>query len=564
MVHDIHNTGAYYLARSLELHGVKQVFGLCGDHINSLYRALDLQGIEIIGTRTEPGAVQMADAYARTSGKLGVAVVTGCPGHSNALTGLSIAHNAQSPVLVISGLTPVDQRYRGGSQVLQQGDLARPISKWALEVPSAAHIPEIVTKAIQIATLGVPGPVSLSVPSDLLDLPVATGKDDPRNHIRAVATRDPIPSEISLSGQHIELVHQLLAASHRPVIILGNGARHDAARGELGPIVERLGIPVFTIDQARGLIPDDGRICFGYADPLFCRTFRSIKGADLIILAGASLDFHQCFGRSQLLDDHVRILQISTDAFTLSQCRHSDIAIHAAPVQVLRQVSRALGGKKAGWGDWLASMRSAYQDSAARWSLQVEQVADGQSIHPLELCASLQRHRKADTGIVIDVGDYVHWPRAYFPALSPGRWMDAVLIGNLGGAIPLGIGSLVANPQGEMWVFIGDGGFGFCSWDLEVAVERKLPLKIILGNDAGWGVEKRLQSKAYGKHVGCELRDVRYDKFADLIGAKGFFVEQRRELDAVVDAFVQAEGPALLNVKIRQEAGRPLIDFPRY
>jgi acetolactate synthase-1/2/3 large subunit len=142
--------------------------------------------------------------------------------------------------------------------------------------------------------------------------------------------------------------------------------------------------------------------------------------------------------------------------------------------------------------------------------------------------------------------------------------MDAVLIGNLGGSIPLGIGSQMAHGHGQTWAFIGDGGFGFYSWDLEVAVERRLPLKIILGNDACWGVEKRLQSNAFGEHVGCDLREVRYDKFAELVGARGIYVDDPSRLDAAVDELMAIEGPALLNVRIRSMAGRPLADFRRY
>ncbi|MBK6613704.1 thiamine pyrophosphate-binding protein [Ottowia sp.] len=211
----------------------------------------------------------MADAYARVTRSLGVAVVTGCPGHTNALTGMSVAMNAQSPVLVISGLTPVDQRDRGGSQVLHQADLARPVTKWALEVPSAVHMAEMVTKAIQIATSGTPGPVSLSVPSDVFEDTVQKAKDDPLDHLRQVTARAPLAVRTSLSADGLAQVRQLLQGASRPVLILGNGARRDGSAEQANAIVQKLGIPVFTIDQARGLVPDDGRHCFGYADPLF-------------------------------------------------------------------------------------------------------------------------------------------------------------------------------------------------------------------------------------------------------------------------------------------------------
>ena len=564
MNHDITSTGAQFLARALKKHGVRRVYGLCGDHINALYRALTLEEIQVVGTRTESGAVQMADAEARVSGRLAVAVVTGCPGHTNALTGLSIAQNAQSPVLLISGLTPVDQRDRGGSQVLHQADLARPVTKWALEVPSAMHMAEIVTKAIHIASSCTPGPVSLSVSADVLEHQITAGKDNPADHLRPVISRAPLPVTVSLAGESLELVRKLVEGASRPVLVLGTGARRDGSSQRAQATVERLAMPVFTIDQARGLVPDDGRLCFGYADPLFSRTFREVLDADLVILAGAAIDFHSCFGREQLLSSDVKILQITEDPVLLNQCRQSELAIQAPPMQVLAALAETVGAVSGRWSQWLGRMQRTYAENRDLWTVQCHGFDTDNTIHPLQVCTSLQRHQKADTGIIIDAGDYVHWARGFFPALAPGRWMDAVLIGNLGGSIPLGIGSQMAHGNGQTWAFIGDGGFGFSSWDLEVAVERNLPLKIFLGNDACWGVEKRLQQGAYGVDVGCDLREIRYDKFAEMLGATGVYVDDVKDLDAAVDRVVAAPGPALLNVRIRSGAGRPLADFPRY
>lgn len=566
MTTNVANTGAFFLARALKEHGVTRAFGLCGDHINSLYRAASLEGIEIIGTRSESGAVHMADAWARVTGTLGVAFVTGCPGHTNALTGMAVASNATSPVLVISGLTPVDQRERGGSQVLEQGALASPVTKWSLEVPSSEHLAEMVAKAIQIATTGSPGAVSLSVPTDVLDYPVsADASDSPDDHIREVVQRTPVRPDITLQQSVLTDIHQLLEAARTPIIIMGNGARHTANDG-LAQAASRLGVPVFTIDQARGLLPDDGEICFGYADPLFNRTFREAQRADTILLIGSSIDFHTCFGRKQLIDPKVRIIQISDDATVLNQCRQSQLTLFGPPAPIFAEIASKLDKlPQEAWLAWRNELKENFAKAKAGWRAEAEKYAQGDdTIHPLQLCRSLDRHRTADTSIMIDAGDFVHWPRAYFPALAPGRWMDAVLIGNLGGSLPLGIGSQIAHDKGQTWVFIGDGGFAFYSWDLEVAVQKQLPIKIILGNDAAWGIEKRLQLNHYGAHVGCELSEIRYDRFAEMLGAKGFHVDHIRDLDATVDQFISTPGPALLNVGIRKMASRPLADFQRY
>ncbi|PLC49862.1 hypothetical protein CR159_11285 [Pollutimonas subterranea] len=565
MTTDIVNTGAYFLARALKQHGVTRAFGLCGDHINSLYRAAALEGIEIIGTRSESGAVHMADAWARVTGTLGVAFVTGCPGHTNALTGMAVATNATSPVLVISGLTPTDQRERGGSQVLEQGDLARPVAKWSLEVPSSEHLAEMVVKAIQIATTGSPGAVSLSVPADVLDLPVTSApRDYPGDHVRDVVRRKPVRPNVSLQAEVLDDIEQLLKAAKTPIMILGSGARHTVT-DDLQRAITRLGIPVFTIDQARGLVPDDGQNCFGYADPFFNRIFRAAIRADTILLVGSTIDFHTCFGREQLIKPDVNIIQISDDATHLNRCRQNQLSVLGPPSPVLVELADKLNVAPEAWVTWRNELKEQFAAEKGDWAVQAEKhAAVDDSIHPLQVCRSLDRHRTSDTGIIIDAGDFVHWPRAYFSALAPGRWMDAVLIGNLGGSLPLGIGSQIAHDAGQTWVFIGDGGFAFYSWDLEVAVQKQLPIKIILGNDAAWGIEKRLQLNEYGAHVGCELARIRYDRFAEMMGAKGFHVDRVQDLDAVIDEFIAAPGPALLNVGIREMASRPLADFRRY
>lgn len=137
-------------------------------------------------------------------------------------------------------------------------------------------------------------------------------------------------------------------------------------------------------------------------------------------------------------------------------------------------------------------------------------------------------------------------------------------MGNLGGSLPLAMGMQQAFPNDPVWAFVGDGGFGFYPWELATAVELGLPIKVILGNDRAWGIEKRLQLNEYGHDTGCDLPNARYDQFAEVVGAKGFYLADAGRLEDVVAEFVATPGPALLNVEIPQLAGRPLLDFKRY
>lgn len=554
-------TGSTEAARALKALGIERIFGVCGDHVNALYRDCSVAGIEIVGARHEAAAVQMADGYARASGRPGVAIVTGGPGHTNAITGLAVAHSARSPVLVLSGLTPVDQRERGGQQALHQADMVRSVTKFSMEIVRADHVAEYVTRAVQLALAGPRGPVSLSLPVDVLNAVLA---GEPRYRVPDALSLG--GGELRIEGHCIDVAADQLRHAQRPVLVIGSGAWPGLSQPQACECVSALGVPAFTLDRARGLVPDDGRIGFGYADPVFNPTFRMLKEADLLLLAGAPIDFHLCFGGPQLLSPQCRVVQFHDEAFAVGMGRAADVAVHACPGALLRSLSQSVSREKApraAQQAWLERVQQQYKMQQENWRREIAAFADADGIHPAQLCASLARHHTANTAVIIDGGDFVHWPRNYFGAQRPGHWMDAVLMGNLGTALPLGLGAQYAFPDDPVWVFVGDGGFGFYSWELATAVEQRKPIKVILGNDAAWGIEKRLQLNEFGAHVGCDLPYTRYDRFAELVGAKGFHVSAPGELDAVVDAFIAESGPCLLNVDIRKLAGRPFADFSR-
>ena len=489
-------TGSSEAARALKALGVERIFGVCGDHVNTLYRDCSAGGIDIVGVRHESAAVQMADGYARASAKLGVAIVTGGPGHTNAITGLAVAHSAHSPVLLLSGLTPVDQRERGGQQALHQADMVRSVTKFCMEIVGAGHVAEYVTRAAQMALAGPRGPVNLNVPVDVLNavLPCEAPYRTPDANALG-------GSELRIGGSRIDAAADLLQRAQRPVLVIGSGAWPALSQAQARECVGALGVPAFTLDQARGLVPDDGRIGFGYADPIFNPTFRLLQEADLLLLVGAPVDFHLCFGGPQLLSPQCRVIQFHDDAFCLSMGRAPDVAVHACPGALLRSLAQSVSREKSpvvAQQAWRERVQQQYRMQQENWRRDIAALADGDGIHPALLCASLARHYTANTAVIIDGGDFVHWPRNYFGAQRPGHWMDAVLMGNLGTALPLGLGTQYAFPDAPVWVFVGDGGLGFYSWELATAVEQRKPIKVILGNDAAWGIEKRLQLNEYG------------------------------------------------------------------
>jgi acetolactate synthase-1/2/3 large subunit len=558
---DLSGTGADLAARTLKALGVTHVFALCGDHINTLFHALRLQGIQTVGTRHESGAVQMADGWARASGKPGVAMVTGGPGHTNAVTGMAVAQGASSPVILISGQASVTRRERGGNQTLYQAELMRPVTKWATEAVTPECLGEFILRAFHVATSDTPGPVSLSIPVDIADATLQSGTIE----LPAVAA-DFFPdrsagADIPDDDPGLEHAADLLAQSSRPVIVIGGNAWFHGSRVSLSDSIRQLQIPAFTSGQARGTVADDGEFCFGYANPLFNPVFEEAAAADALLLVGTGVDHHFGFGKRHLINPQARVIQIHRDPRQIGVGKIPSISLAGSHAATLQSLARNLRNKPAtARAAWREHLRRKYAQQKDSWTALARRTdVTDHGLHPVQLCSSLLRHWSQDVSIVVDVGDFANWPKAYFPAVLPGHFMDGGALGNLGGSVPLAIGACFAHGNSPVWTFVGDGGFGYHAWDLSTAVEHRLPLKIIVGNDRAWGTEKRLQRKMFHSDIGCDLPHIRYDRFAELVGASGFHVEQASDLDSVVDEFMKASGPCVLNVELAQQTGRPFM-----
>lgn len=556
-------SGADLLAEALRSMGLRRAFGVCADQTNPIFIGLAQRGIEVIGARNESGAIHMADGSARATGELGVAIVGGGPGHVASVAGVAVAQSAASPVLLISGQPPLEVRERNGHQILYQADIMRSLSKWSLEIVSPEVLAEFVARGWRVALAGKPGPICLSIPIDVLEAPVPpAGGGGPADYrVKPLARRAEMLSAITCEG--IAEARALLATAKKPVMIIGGGAWWEISQAVLDAAVSKLEMPVFTLDQARGLIPDDGVRCFGYAHPSFNRTFRRMAEADVVLIVGTEVFMHTGAPRKKLFHPDSRIIQLHSDARQIGIVRAADVAVTGALEPALTQLVDRLWKEPqaaAAQGAWLQEIRNSYRENRKEWDDLYARHVSAEAIHPIQLCRSFERHLKPDVRIVIDGGDFVHWPRLYFPARGAGHWMDGAELGMLGASLPVGIGAQMAAPAGQTWVFIGDGGLNYYAWELATAVQYKVPIKVIVGNDACWGVERRLQTEHYGRTVAVDLEETRFDRFAQLVGAEGFRVERPKELDSVVDAFVASPGPSVLDVRIPRDCGRPLLD----
>ena len=554
---EVTRTGATDLAAALKQLGVHRVFSLCSDQTNSIFDALTGAGISIIGTRHESGAVHMAEGWARATGEPAVAVIGGGPGFVNGVTGIAVAQYAAVPVVVIAGQPPLHTRERNGHQILYQADIVRSLTKWSQEVTHPNIVAEFVARAFRIATSGKPGPVCLSIPMNVLEAPI-----DPAATVYRVRPGERNDDTAAIDTRSVAAATDLLNRAAKPVMIVGATAWGSIEPAVLAAHAQRLGMPVFTFEVARGLLPDDGQLCFGYAHPQYNRVFHELQSADLVLLVGAEVGLHTGEHKKlRLIGPETRIVQIHTDPEQIGIGRSTDASI-------IGPLAAGLGALASGHDararerqrPWLEHVRGKYAEWRAELQSLLRKYSSGGAIHPLQIHGSLVRHYSDAVRLSIDGGDFSHWARVFFQAKAPGHWLDKTEMGNIGVSLPVGTGAQIARPAQQTWVLIGDGGFGFHGFELSTAVELNLPLKVIVGNDHCWGVERRLQLAHYGRTAATDLPDIRYDRIGEALGARSFYVDDPKKLDGAVDELVATPGPAVLNVAMQRDAGRLKMD----
>ena len=294
--------GGHLFIRCLKQEGVQKVFTIVGDTILPLVDAAADEGIEFIDARHEGAAMHMADGYARITGQPSVALFTGGPGFANAISGLPAIYTSESPVIFVAGCAELPEKGQATFQEIDQVAMAAPVSKGSWLIHEKNRIPEFVATAFRTAMSGRPGPVHLTLPIDLQEAPISEEDLPPY-----------LPHEYRSMGRPqgdpalIEQAANLLANAQRPVIIVGNPARYSVEPAQLEALAEAYGIPIFTVEQARGLIDDLHPLCFGYADGALNRTARKFREADVVLLLGKRLDHRYRYGG--IFDADAKLIQ---------------------------------------------------------------------------------------------------------------------------------------------------------------------------------------------------------------------------------------------------------------
>jgi len=539
-------SGAELFVEAAARLGVATFFTLVGDHLNEVLAVAVRRGIRIIDMRHESGVTHAADAWARIHRKPALSLVTGGPGHTNSLTGVATANLAGSPLIAVSGSRPSTLAGRQAFQDIDQVAMARPVVKWAAEVPDAAHIPSYLQRAYAEADSGRKGAVHLTIPVDLLAAPVA-----PVAPVVAPGPEGtPLPP-VSFPAPDIHRAIALLRAAQRPILIAGSGVWWARAEEALRRFIEIAQIPLYTITMGRGTVSDDHPLVMGYADPALNHAVHTaFREADLFLIVGKRIDYRLALGGSRLFPPEARFIQIDIHPQELGLNRPLDAAICADARLALEALAEAAGPQPWPRRPWLERLRALRRD----WEATLAQAAsdDASPMHPAALCRELSQALPRDVLYSWDGGDFVHWGRALLPAREPGGWLRLGPLGAIGSSLPNALALQLAHPRRPVAVITGDGALGFYIAEMDTAVRHKLPIVVIVGNDAGWGLERELQSFAYGGvTVACELQSTPYDVIMKGFGGGGETIERLEQVRPAVQRAFASGVPYCLNVKIR-------------
>lgn len=543
-------TGAHLFIRCLKQEGIQKVFTIVGDTILPLVDAAADEGIEFIDTRHEGAAMHMADGYARVTGGPAVGIFTGGPGFANAISALPAIYTAESPVVFVAGSAELPEKGMATFQEIDQTSMAAPVTKGSWLIHDRRRIPEFVATAFRTALSGRPGPVHLTLPIDLQEQEI-TEEELPRY----------MPSEYRHQGRpqgDPSLVREavdLLSRAKRPVIIAGNPARYSMDSDQLQRLAETTGVPVFTVEQARGLLDDDHPLCLGYADGAMNQAARRFREADVVLLLGKRMDHRYRYGN--IFSPSARIIQADPSPAEIGRNHGVAIGLLADLGALADQITATFGNSRLeDIKPWITQLR----DDRAAWLQRLRGKATAeQPMHPLDVYTGIEKLIDRDTFIVLDGGDYVQWGRSFLKARQPGHFIRLGPLSHLGAGIPYGMAAKLAYPDRKVLVFMGDGSFGFYSMEYDTCIRHNLPITTVMGNDATWGIDKTFQLAYFNRAVGTDLRYIRYDQVVEAIGGYAEHVEKAEEVSPAVQRALASGRPSLVNVDVRPGAS-PLAE----
>lgn len=571
-----HNGGSI-IGETLAAQGVEFLFTLCGGHISPILVGAEEQGIRVVDVRDEASAVFAADAVARMTGIPGVAAVTAGPGVTNTLTAIKNAQMAESPLVLFGGAAATILKGRGSLQDIDQLSMLGTITKWRTSVSTVKSLRPTVEKAFEIARGGVPGPVFVEVPVDLLYDEALVREwfltESGANKAKGLAGKAlklyleahlyrqfnqphlevdlPMPEfQGGLPGRSprakLPAVVELLRKAERPVLVIGSQTLVNTADpAPIAAAVEALGIPVWLGGMARGLLGRQSDVQFRHARS------PALKQADLVIVCGFPFDFRLGYGRKF---GKAKVVSVNLDAEALRKNRKPDVGIEMHAGQFLVALAEAAGkGDRQRWAPWFKVCREREEKRDAEIAETSGRATGDGLVDPLAFFLRLEEKMAEDAVLVVDGGDFAATAAYTLRPRGALAWLDPGVFGTLGVGGGFALGASLVRPGSEVWLVWGDGSSAYSLAEFDTFVRHGVAPIAVIGTDASWAQIARDQVEFLGSACGTELRRTAYHTVAEGYGGKGLLLTDPAKIDETIDEAkrLASEGvPVCINIHL--------------
>ncbi len=547
--------GGRIIAQELKKRGVKFLFTLCGGHVSPVYIEAEKAGIKVIDVRNEATAVFAADAVSRLTAVTGIVAVTAGPGITNCITPMKNAQLAQSSILVIAGATATLLRNRGALQDIDQTSIVKTLVKKTFIVSRLRHLGPAVQKAMSVARNGVPGPVFMECPADVLYeeaivrdwYSLYQNKNNKsfkkkiiqwyiQNHVnklfkgaeqKALSVLKDRPAPVA-TKQQLKKLADMINQSSNPVLIAGSGAMFKPTlANELAEAISRIGIPTYLSGMARGLLGHNNPVHF------YHKRKEALKNADLIILAGLPCDFRLNYGRG--LSTKANKITINLNKPELRKNINPQQTILSNPASCMISLSK----EKESWPNWNDWKKELKDRESQREAEIIELAAQkGSGINPVSLFKKMEQLLPENSIFVADGGDFAATSSYILRPRKPSSWIDSGVFGTLGSGGGFALGAALCNPEDYIFIIYGDGSSGYSITEFDTFTKLGLKVCAIIGNNGSWAQVAREQVTLLGTNTATLIPRSDYHLIAKSFGADG-------ERTDTLDGFEQAIKNAL-------------------
>jgi len=552
----VKKTGSQILLECLRLEGVETIFGYPGGTVINLYDDLMDSPINHILTRHEQAAVHAADAYARSTGNVGIAIATSGPGATNTVTGIATAYMDSTPMVVITGQVPTPLI---GNDAFQEADMVgitRPITKHNYLVRDIKDLARIVKQAFYIASTGRPGPVLIDLPKD----------------IQVASTTFSYPDKVELRGykptltpnpRQLDKAVEMILEARKPVLYVGGGATLSDVDKDLLELAEAIQAPVTTTLMGMSSFPKTHPLSMGMLG--MHGTFyanMAVTNSDLLIALGARFD-DRVTGKIATFAPNAKIIHVDVDPTSIKKNVRVDLPVVGVLPKVLPALVKGLKKKS-----------SVLQESVAATQLWRDQVNEWKEQHPMTykntkttikpqyVIEKLCELTDDDAIITTEVGQHQMWTAQFYDFIMPRTFITSGGLGTMGFGLPAALGAQAAFPKRQVIDISGDGSFQMNSQELATLVQYRLPVKIVILNNNFLGMVRQWQQLFFDKRYSqtCMELPIDFIKLAQAYGAEGFKATKPEDVEKVLRQGLETPGPVIMEFKVaREENVLPMV-----